>query len=190
MMEKKIIVGICFIFAVLILSGCAQPADQNSQANNSNVNTNANNGVGDLANTVQNGDDIKVEYKGTLESGELFDQSAGRGPLEFTVGAGQMINGFDSAVVGMKLNEEKTVTLPPEQAYGAERADLIVTVPQEQFGADANKIAEGMYITISSGAQGKITSIKDGNVTVNFNHELAGKTLIFWIKVVEINKAK
>jgi FKBP-type peptidyl-prolyl cis-trans isomerase 2 len=73
-----------------------------------------------LKSTVGKGDKISVEYNVKLEDGTMIDKSAGRGPLKFTVGAGEMIEGFDEAVVGMKLNEEKTVTLPPEKAYGTE----------------------------------------------------------------------
>jgi len=75
------------------------------------------NGV-DSVKKVEKGNNVKVEYIGRFPDGEVFDKSEGRGPLEFTAGAGQMIKGFDDAVIGMELNEEKTVTIPPEDAYG------------------------------------------------------------------------
>jgi FKBP-type peptidyl-prolyl cis-trans isomerase 2 len=137
---------------------------------------------------VEQGDLIKVDYKGTLEDGTQFDSSIGREPLEFTAGAGQMIKGFDSAVIGMKLHEEKNIKLNPSEAYGEVNPEAIVSVSKQQLSeAGLNNVEVGMKI-FASGHPATITEVNDENVTVDFNHELAGKTLNFWIKIMEITK--
>jgi len=88
--------------------------------------------------TAKAGDTVKVDYTGTLTDGTVFDSSIGKTPLEFTVGAGQMIKGFDNAVLGMKVGQNKTVVLPPEDAYGTHRDDLVVAVDKSQMGDAAN----------------------------------------------------
>ncbi len=109
--------------------------------------------------TVENGDNVKVEYVGKFTDGNIFDQSAGRGPLEFVVGAGRMIAGFDEAVVGMKLNDEKTVTIAPEKAYGAADAPgQQATVPIASIQGDGN-IAIGSTLYTGSGQQGTVIDI-------------------------------
>ena len=136
---------------------------------------------------VETGNTVAVEYKGTLEDGTQFDASKGRGPLEFRAGAGQMIKGFDSAVNGMTLNEEKTVTMEPSQAYGETDQSKIVEVPKENIG-DANNLKVGQSVTSSQGVNGVVKEIKDDVIVIDFNHQLAGKKLTFWIKVVRIDK--
>jgi len=138
---------------------------------------------------VENGDTVKVEYVGKYpESGEVFDKSEGRGPLEFVAGAGQMIVGFDKAVIGMKLNEEKTVTIPPEDAYGLETQRIQIPIEQIQGGGITPEV--GAKVGNNAGQQGEIVEINDGIAVIEFpnTHQLAGKTLQFWIKVVEIVK--
>ncbi|MFA6065073.1 MAG: peptidylprolyl isomerase [archaeon] len=135
---------------------------------------------------VKNGDQIAVNYTGRLENGSIFDTSVGKSPLEFTAGAGQMIKGFDSAVIGMKVGETKTVKLSPEEAYGALNPKVIFTLNKSAF-PDFDKLKEGMQMQTSSGACGRITKKTETEATVDFNHELAGKTLIFEITVVSIN---
>ena len=139
---------------------------------------------------VEKNDVIKVEYKGTFpDTKEMFDQSQGRGPLEFTVGAGQMIQGFDEAVIGMKLNEEKTVTIPPEKAYGLkENAPRIEASVSQISGTGKANIGQSVYT--NTGMEGKIIKIEKGMATIEFAHALAGKTLEFWIKILEIHKRK
>ena len=146
------------------------------------------NGVDEME-VVENGDKVKVEYVGKHpDSGEVFDKSEGRGPLEFVAGAGQMIKGFDKAVMGMKLNDEKTVTISPEDAYG--EATVKVEVPLEQISGEGISPEVGTKVGSSTGQQGEIIELKDGIVVIEFQntHALAGKTLEFWIKVVEIVK--
>ena len=165
------------IFAALVLAGCTQqPPAQES------------NGTGISAQLVEQYNTIKVEYEGRLESGEVFDSSARQGkPLEFAAGAGRVIKGFDEAVLGMRLNGEKTVTIAPEKAYGQRDERKVVDIPKAQFTNWAT-LEVGMPVNSSEGPNGKIIELKEDSAVVDFNHELAGKTLIFWIKVVEIRK--
>ena len=99
-----------------------------------------------------------------------------------------MIKGFDSAVIGMALEEEKTVTLQPFDAYGEADPAKVVEIQKNQIG-DAENLKIGMSVTNSQGASGVVEEVKDGTIVINFNHRLAGKPLTFWIKVVKIEKA-
>ncbi len=137
---------------------------------------------------VEKGNKIKVEYTGSFESGEVFDASERHGqPLEFEVGAGMVVSGFDAAVVGMNVGEEKSITLKPEEAYGMPDERAIQKVPKDKFPSEAK---EGMVIGVPlpDGQQipAKITKIDDSEVTIDMNHPMAGKILVFKIKIVEI----
>lgn len=185
MNSKIIILGLI----LLLFFGCVENQENDEQElNEIEENNNEQINEGDEKMIVEKGDLIKVDYTGTFEDGTQFDSSIEREPLEFTAGAGQMIKGFDSAVIGMKLNEEKNIKLKPEEAYGEKNPDAIVIVPKQQLiDAGLKEIEEGMKI-FASGRPATIIEVTDENVTVDFNHELAGKTLNFWIKVVEIKK--
>ena len=144
---------------------------------------------GDEKTIVKKGDRVKVQYTGTLQDGTIFDKSKEGEPLEFTVGSGQIIPGFDKAVEGMKLNEEKKVTIKPEDSYGkrdetAIREFLKSSLP-ENF-----KPEKGMVIRLQDqtgrAIPGTITDITENSVTIDLNHPLAGKDLTFNIKVVGI----
>lgn len=134
-------------------------------------------------------DTVKVHYTGKLTSGEVFDSSENRDPLQFTVGAGQMIKGFDAAVDGMELNEKKTVTIPADEAYGQHNPQLIQEVSRTQ-------LPEGMDPQIGQTlmAQGQggqpielvVTDATADSITVDANHRLAGQDLVFDIELVEI----
>lgn len=140
---------------------------------------------------VAKGDSISVYYTGKLTNGTVFDSNVGKSPLNFTVGAGQMIEGFDSGVVGMSLNQNKTITIPANQAYGEINPALIVEVPLSQFGNLTPTV--GMTVGYNSNGQqeqGRVTAVNSKNATVDFNPPLAGQTLIFTIKVVKIQKAQ
>lgn len=138
------------------------------------------------AQVVAAGDNISVYYTGKLTNGTVFDSNVGKTPLIFKVGAGQLIPGFDQGVVGMKLNENKTLTLSPGEAYGEVNQSLIVTVPKAQLGNSI--LSVGMQVTTATGHQGVITAVTANNVTANFNPPLAGQTLIFEVQVVAIHK--
>ncbi len=149
---------------------------------------------------VKNGDYVRVDYVGKLEDGTVFDTSvkdvaiaAGMynqrrdyQPLGFTVGAGEMIQGFDKGVVGMAVGENNTLTIPPEDAYGAYREDRVITRPIEELTAAGITPVVGKKIFTAQGQSGTIKSVTDTEVVINFNHELAGKTLIFDVTLVSI----
>lgn len=186
MTTQSIAIGI--ILLALLVAGCTNspPANPNP---NPNMDTNQPSGGNNMANTVQNGDTIQVNYKGTLSDGNEFDSSLkpGRTPLEFTVGTGGMIKGFDAAVVGMKLNEEKTVTLSPADAYG-EKNTQTQTVPKSAFCAMFDTLQVGQKVSLQNGLEAEITDKNADFAKVTVNHPLAGKALTFWIKIVSIQK--
>ncbi|MBG9376136.1 peptidylprolyl isomerase [Panacibacter sp. DH6] len=138
---------------------------------------------------VKNGDTVKVHYHGKLTDGTTFDSSEGREPLEFEVGAGMMIPGFDSGVVGMSVGEKKTINISAEEAYGPFQDDLLMEFPMDRFPPDM-KPEVGMTLSMSNG-QGQqfpvvITDVKEDAVVLDANHPLAGKELIFDIEMVNI----
>lgn len=127
---------------------------------------------------------MKVEYRGTLDDGTEFDSSEGREPLEFTVGSGQTIEGFDAAVNGMVVGETKTVTLEPDNAYGPYREDLVIEVPLENM---PEGVTEGQQLMAPTGQTVTVVSIGETTATIDANHPLAGETLTFEIELVEIS---
>jgi len=135
---------------------------------------------------VAKGNHVSVNYTGKLTDGKVFDSSIGREPLEFDVGAGQMIKGFDDGVIGMKIGETKTITIPPEQAYGTTDARKIIKVDKQSF-PQFDLLKVGLMVSSGNGLAGKIVSKTDTDAAIDFNHELAGKTLIFEITLVSIN---
>ena len=142
---------------------------------------------------VKKGDKIKVHYHGKLTSGETFDSSAGREPLEFEVGSGMVIKGFDDGVTGMSVGEKKTVNIPFNEAYGAKNPEMIIEMPKDRFPKDM-EIEVGMPLGMSDqeGQQFEVTivEIKDDVVMLDANHRLAGQDLVFDLELVEIVGAK
>ena len=138
---------------------------------------------------AKKGDSVKVHYKGTLTSGEQFDSSEGRAPLEFVVGAGQMIAGFDKAIPGMAVGEKKTINIAPADAYGEKNDDAIIEFPKANIPPDM-KLEPGMQLQLRNEAGHPVpvtvTEVKDDVVILDANHHLAGKELIFDIELVEI----
>lgn len=139
--------------------------------------------------TVQDGDVVRVHYTGKLTNGELFDSSEGREPLEFTVGAGQMIRGFDAAMPGMTQGEKKTIHILPADAYGEREDDAMIPFPKENVPADM-VLEVGMTLTLSNQAGQPfpvvVAELKEDVVVLDANHMLAGKELVFDIELVEI----
>lgn len=138
---------------------------------------------------VKSGDTVKVHYHGRLENGETFDSSEGREPLEFEVGAGHVIRGFDDGVTGMAIGEKKTIHIPVDQAYGARQEEMLIPFPLNQFPPDLNPQV-GMPLTMTT-AQGHpvqviVVEVGEENVVLDANHPLAGKDLIFDLELVEI----
>ena len=140
---------------------------------------------------VKKGDVVSLHYTGTLEDGSVFDTSKKRNePLKFTAGSGQVIPGFDHAVVGMKKGEEKKFTLQPADAYGERKPDMTQTVPRKHLPKDQEP-KPGMMLVMGnpSGQQvpAVITEVTAENVVLDMNHPLAGKALTFDIEIVEIS---
>lgn len=140
---------------------------------------------------IKKGDKIKIDYTGTFDDGVVFDSSEVHGkPLEFEVGAGMIIPGFDKACVGMKKGEEKSIHLEPCDAYGDVNPEAIQKVPIERL-PKGQEPAAGMILLINlpNGMQlpARITAVSDKDVTLDLNHPLAGKCLNFKFKVVDIN---
>ena len=140
---------------------------------------------------VKKGDVVSLHYTGTLEDGSVFDSSKKRNePLKFTAGSGQVIPGFDQAVVGMKKGEEKKFTLQPADAYGDRKPDMTQTVPRKHLPKN-HEPKPGMMLVMGtpSGQQvpAVITEVTTENVILDLNHPLAGKALTFDIKIVEIS---
>ncbi|KAF2955075.1 peptidylprolyl isomerase [Marinitoga sp. 38H-ov] len=139
---------------------------------------------------VQKGSVVKLHYKGTLSDGSVFDSSEGREPLEFTAGAGQVIPGFDKAVMDMEVGEKKTFTIPSEEAYGEYSEEKVFELPRQSFPPN---IDEALGQTVQLGDQSgnvflaKILEVTDEIVKMDTNHPLAGKDLTFEIEIVEIN---
>jgi peptidylprolyl isomerase len=138
---------------------------------------------------VQNGDKIKVHYHGKLRSGETFDSSDGREPLEFTVGSGQVIKGFDEGVKGMKVGDKKTVEIQVTDAYGEKQQEMMIEFPKDQFPADMNpEVGMQLMMSNGSGQQFPVTvaEVKEESVLLDANHPLAGQDLVFVLELVSI----
>ncbi|MEX1010450.1 MAG: peptidylprolyl isomerase [Balneolaceae bacterium] len=139
---------------------------------------------------IKNGDTVKVHYTGTLEDGSVFDSSEGRDPLEFEMGSGQLIPGFEKAVEGLEKGASTKVTIPSDEAYGEGREDLILSVPKDQLPDDVEPEV-GMQLQVNQ-PDGqpipvRITEVKEEEIVLDANHPLAGKELTFEIEVVGIN---
>jgi len=134
------------------------------------------------------GSTVKVHYRGTLDGGEEFDSSLAGDPLEVRLGAGQLIEGFERALMGMEPGEEKTFTLALEEAYGAHDPSLLMRTPKAQLPADGLFVGIGVRIRLQDGrmAEGLVAEIGEDAVTLDFNHPLAGKALTFAITVVDV----
>jgi len=138
---------------------------------------------------AKKGDSVKVHYTGKLDDGTVFDSSVGREPLDFTVGAGQLIAGFDEAVVGMALGEKKAVRIAAEQAYGPHNPEMTLQVPRSDLPAD---IQPELGMQLEASQEGghsmvvTVVEVTDESVTFDANHPLAGKALTFEIEVVEL----
>jgi peptidylprolyl isomerase len=138
---------------------------------------------------AKNGDTVKVHYKGKLEDGTIFDNSFDREPLEFTIGKGRLIPGFEQAVIGMVPDESKTVMIPKDQAYGPHREDLVMELGRDKIPDDM-EIERGQQVQVRQ-EDGRffpvmVTEISESGVTLDANHPLAGQDLTFELLLVEI----
>jgi peptidylprolyl isomerase len=138
---------------------------------------------------VKSGQFVSVHYTGKLEDGTIFDSSLEREPLEFIVGAGSLILGFEQAVTGMKVGETKTATIPPGEAYGPYDQDQVIQVERSKMPADAElKVGQHIHLNHPDGRSVRLSiiDVSDESVTLDANHPLAGKTLLFEIRVLAI----
>jgi FKBP-type peptidyl-prolyl cis-trans isomerase 2 len=138
---------------------------------------------------AKHGDSVQVHYTGTLQDGTVFDSSRSRQPLRFKLGSGQVIAGFEKAVTGMLVGESKTVSIPPEEAYGQRRDDRIVTLRRNQLPANLNVTVGQRLELTQEDDQAFLATVSDITpelITLDANHPLAGKTLTFELELVGI----
>src|SRR5687768_15953426 len=139
---------------------------------------------------VKSGDKVKVNYTGKLRNGETFDSSEGREPLEFTVGGGQVIKGFDNGVMGMQVGDKKTVEIAVQDAYGEKQDEMIIEFPKDQFPPEMNPEV-GMQLMMNNGAGQQfpvtVAEVREESVVLDANHPLAGQELVFDIELVSID---
>lgn len=137
------------------------------------------------------GDRVKVHYTGTFDDGVKFDSSEGKDPIEFTLGEGQVIKGFEEGILGMEEGEEKDIKLTPEKAYGIPQEKLVQEVPKERFPKEI-PLKEGIMLSLKSPEghviPAKVKEIKEDKIVIDLNHPLAGKNLNFKLKLVGISE--
>ena len=136
---------------------------------------------------IENGKVVSVHYVGKFADGEVFDSSEGREPLQFQVGTGQLIPGFENAIIGKVVGDKVTANISPENAYGLVREDLIVSVSIDKMPGDV-EVGQALEAQGDDGqsAQVFVKEVNEDNVVIDGNHPLAGKDLVFEIEVVEI----
>lgn len=135
------------------------------------------------------GDTVHVHYTGRLDDGSVFDTSEGKQPIEFVLGTGAVIPGFEEAVTGMSVGEETSTEIPPEQAYGLRSEELVLTVPRENFPeGPAPKVGQQFEMAAPNGQRTPVvvTNVESDVVQIDANHPLAGRSLSFDLKLVKI----
>jgi peptidylprolyl isomerase len=138
---------------------------------------------------AKNGDAVKVHYTGKFDDGAVFDTSMNRDPLQFTIGEGRLIPGFEQAVVGMSPGDSKTTTIPANEAYGPRREELVMEVERKQLPADLKpEVGQQLQLNRPDGQTFVVTvsNVSELSVTLDANHALAGKDLTFDIQLTEI----
>lgn len=140
---------------------------------------------------AKNGDTVDVHYTGKLDDGTVFDSSKGKEPLQFTLGTGQVIPGFEEPVVGMEPGQSKTIHIPSDRAYGPHQPDMVIEVPKDQL-PEGMEPGVGDQLQVSQ-PDGRayvvtVTNVSDASITLDANHPLAGKDLTFDIELVEIKQ--
>jgi FKBP-type peptidyl-prolyl cis-trans isomerase 2 len=138
---------------------------------------------------AKHGDTVKIHYIGRLEDQTIFDTSEGKEPLQFQIGGNQVIIGFENGIIGMSLDESKTIAIPSEEAYGPYRKEMVIDVPSDQFPPNIQpeiglqlslRQDDGQVVMVT------VTQLSESTVTLDANHPLAGKNLIFDVQLVEI----
>ena len=177
---KKYIVSLLLI-AILLASGCGGSSEPSATATPTQI--------GETIVQAESGDTVRVHYNGRLEDGTEFDSSVGREPLQFTLGEGSMIFGFEKAIIGMSLDQWKTVEIPADEAYGPYREELVLVVDRGELPPDLEpEVGQQLQMQQADGRVIPVTVIEvsESSVTLDANHHLAGKDLIFEIQLVEI----
>ena len=142
---------------------------------------------------VKENNTVKVNYTGKLSDGQIFDTSEGKEPIEFTLGQGRLIPGFEKGLIDMKLNEKKTITIAKEEAYGEVNKDLIQEVKKTELPQDmAPEVGMGLVSKSPDGQEMNlmVVEVRDESIVIDGNHPLAGKDLIFDLEVVEIKETE
>jgi peptidylprolyl isomerase len=136
----------------------------------------------------ENGTKVRVHYTGTLQNGEQFDSSREREPLEFVLGEGMVIPGFDAAVSGLAVGETTTTTIPAKEAYGERLTEMVQTVPLSFFGEQSPQVGWALQLQSQDGRilAAVVTEVDDEGATLDLNHPLAGKDLTFELELVEV----
>jgi peptidylprolyl isomerase len=139
---------------------------------------------------IENGQKVKIHYTGTLDDGSQFDSSAGRDPLEFEMGAGMVIPGFEKGVADMAVGEKKTINIPAAEAYGDKRDELVMQFDRSQL-PEGMEPEPGMMLQMQ-GPQGQpipvtVTAVAPESITIDANHQLAGKNLNFELELVSVD---
>lgn len=137
---------------------------------------------------IENGNTVSVHYTGKLEDGTVFDTSEGRDPLTFEVGSGQLIAGFDNAVQGKEAGDKVTTEIAPEDGYGAHNPEMVQDMPRERIQGVDLELGQVLGLEDQNGQpfQAQVVGLTDDVVKLDFNHFLAGKTLIFDIEIVNV----
>ena len=139
---------------------------------------------------IQEGDVVQVHYTGKLETGEVFDSSEGQEPLKLKIGEGKIIPGFEKELIGLESGQKKTFELPPEEAFGERKDELVHVIERKQVPPDLN-LEVGMQLALEGQGQepipAQVVDLSEETVTLDTNHPLAGKALKFEIDVVEVN---
>ncbi|HKR66799.1 MAG TPA: peptidylprolyl isomerase [Thermoanaerobaculia bacterium] len=139
---------------------------------------------------AKRGDTVHVHYRGTLDDGTEFDSSAGSDPISFTLGAGQVIPGFDSAIEGMSAGDKKTEHIPSSNAYGEHRDELVFTVGRDQMPEGSEvEVGDMLHVGFPDGSSAavQVAALDEQSVTLDANHPLAGKNLTFELELVKID---
>jgi FKBP-type peptidyl-prolyl cis-trans isomerase 2 len=147
----------------------------------------------DSMNQVKENNTVKVNYTGKLSDGQIFDSSEGKEPIEFTLGQGQLIPGFEKGLIDMKLNEKKTITIPKDEAYGDVNKDLIQEVKKTELPQDmAPEVGMGLVSKSPDGQEMNlmVVEVREETIVIDGNHPLAGKELVFDLEVLAITKAE
>jgi len=138
---------------------------------------------------VQNGDNVKVHYTGKLKDGSVFDSSRDREPLAFQLGSGQLIPGFEKAVIGMEVGDSTTVEIAPKDAYGDRNPEMLIEVSKQQVPADLNpQVGQTLQVQQGNGQVANVVvhELKPESIVLDANHPLAGKNLVFDIELVSV----